>query len=53
VFIQDTRPLDIGLVQLIGLCDGGIDVHVGVGGRCNSVVALIELCAFVGWNYVH
>ena len=48
VYIQDTRALDSGLIHLVVLCDYGIDVHVGVGGQCNSVVTLIELCAFVG-----
>ena len=48
VHIPDTRALDSGLTQLVVLCDDGLDAHVGVGGQCNSIVTIIQLCAFVG-----
>jgi hypothetical protein len=25
-------------------------VHAGVGGQCNSIITLIQLCAFAGLN---
>jgi hypothetical protein len=39
------------LLQLLMLPDDEVDwkhVHVGVGGQCNSVTTLVQLCAFVG-----